>query len=455
MNELEAFYRIADLYARVDKHEKLKAFVQDFIDILPKNTAGFDVLCYCYYKAKDYKNAIYYGEMALGASTGDAADAIRFNLGKCYLNANEPYKSRNCFDILCKLHPERLDIKLDLAAALFACNQKDEAKELLIRLDEESWKFDKREESAIRFNLAAYLFKDGDFKLGMKYLSLGRQLRVFGADTHNYPIPKWDGSTNTGKHILIVGEGGIGDEIINARFVKHITDRGMKASFASCQGMASVFSKLPFETTQNYTKFTTDIKNIIDYDYWTPAMSLPEVLDLSAPDLWYGPYLLPDDKHNIKWANRLTGEVKVGLRWSGNPLYEQDLHRSISLEQLYDIVPSKWTKYSIQKENTAILAQYPDITNLENELETFDDTIACLSNLDIVITSCTSVAHAAAALDKKVFLMVPIMEYYTWAEGREQSSWYGENLTIIRQSTPKNWDSAYATLREKIQDLTL
>jgi len=78
-----------------------------------------------------------------------------------------------------------------------------------------------------------------------------------------------------------------------------------------------------------------------------------------------------------------------------------------------------------------------------------------LSNLDIVITSCTSVAHAAAALDKKVFLMVPIMEYYTWAEGKEQSSWYGENLTIIRQSTPKNWDSAYTTLREKIQALTL
>lgn len=446
IDDINALHRTIDILARSEKLGLIVTLITSIKDILPKNALGFDLMCYAYYKAKDFKNAIKYGEYALGAASSAESEAIRYNLGKCYLNANEPIKARNCFEIIAKQSPEKVDVKLDLAAALYACNQKEEAKHLLMELDKVGWQFDQRNELAIQFNLGAHAIRDGNFKQGMEYLSLGRKLRIWGAHTHKFPIPEWDGTTEEGKHILIIGEGGIGDEIINARFVEHFKHRGMKASFASCQGLSSIFKRMPFEKVQDYKKFTTDIQDITEYDYWTPAMNLPKMLSIDSSNLWYGSYLTADPVYNDKWKERLTGGIKVGLRWSGNPLYEQDLHRSIPFDKLYDILPKDWTKYSIQKENTEVLANYPDVTNLEPELETFEDALGCINNLDVVITSCTSVAHAAAALGKRVFILVPIMDYYLWAEGKDTSSWYGDNVTLIRQETPKTWDEAFVKL---------
>lgn len=453
MNDIQCLHQVVDILHRSEKLSLIKTFVEGIVDIIPKNATGFDFLSYAHYKSKDYKNAVKYGELALGGSSAEEALAIRYNLGKCYLNANEPVKARNCFDIVSKLQSDKADVKLDLAAAMYSCNQKDDAKNVLLELDKEGWRLDTRDEIAVRFNLGTHYIRQGDFKKGMELLSLGRQLRIWGAYSHKFPIPEWDGSTNTGKHILIIGEGGIGDEIINARFVKHINDRGMQASFASCHNMSSIFGRMAYVKTQDYKKFTTDISDITEYDYWAPAMNLPKILGIDSDELWNGPYLFVDPEYNNKWKTRLTGDLKIGLRWSGNPMYEQDLFRSLSLEKLNEIIPSKYTKYSIQKDNTEDLANFSNIVDLEDELTTFEDALACINNLDVLVTSCTSVAHAAAALGKRVVIMVPIMDYYVWGEGKSTSSWYGDNVTIIRQQTPKTWDSAYLELAKYLENL--
>jgi len=59
--------------------------------------------------------------------------------------------------------------------------------------------------------------------------------------------------------------------------------------------------------------------------------------------------------------------------------------------------------------------------------------------MDIIITSCTSIAHASAALGKETIVFVPLDDFYIWSEGKDKSSWYGDNLTIIRQEEPNNW----------------
>ena len=453
MNDIEAVHKVIDVFQRIEKLEFIKTFIENLIDTIPRNAQGFDTICYAYYKAKDYKNAIKYGELALGGASTEEALAIRYNLGKCYLNANEPIKAKNSFAIVANLQSDKIDIKLDLSAALYACNKKEEAFQLLAELDEKGWMLESRDETAVQFNLGAHYIRAGNFKRGMECLSLGRKLRIWGSYTHNFPIPEWDGVAIEGKHVLIVGEGGIGDEIINARFVKHFNDRGMKASFASCHSNADFLSRLPFEKTQNYKKFTADIPNIAEFDYWTPAMNLPKALGIDSSELWYGPYLTTNPIYDVKWKEILGSGFKVGLRWSGNPLYEQDLHRSIPLEEINKVLPSDWTKYSIQKENTEILSNYPEIISLEDKLETFEDALACLNNLDVVVTSCTSVAHAAGALGKRVFIMVPIMDYYVWAEGKSSSAWYGDNVTLIRQQTPKSWTSAIAELGTHLKEI--
>ena len=90
------------------------------------------------------------------------------------------------------------------------------------------------------------------------------------------------------------------------------------------------------------------------------------------------------------------------------------------------------------------------IHDLSDKLETWDDTLACIENLDYVITSCTSIAHAAAAMGKKTIILVPISAYYTWSHSGEQSPWYGDNVILLRQQRPRTWDEPIEKLKSLI-----
>jgi hypothetical protein len=54
----------------------------------------------------------------------------------------------------------------------------------------------------------------------------------------------------------------------------------------------------------------------------------------------------------------------------------------------------------------------------------------------------------AASQGKKVYVFVPISAYYTWCHSAEKSPWYGENVTLLRQTKPRNWDEPMAKLKD-------
>jgi hypothetical protein len=70
--------------------------------------------------------------------------------------------------------------------------------------------------------------------------------------------------------------------------------------------------------------------------------------------------------------------------------------------------------------------------------------------MDFIISSCTSLAHAASAMSKRTAVMVPILNYYTWARPEKHSKWYSENTTIIRQKEYDNWNAALEELKDYI-----
>jgi ADP-heptose:LPS heptosyltransferase len=137
------------------------------------------------------------------------------------------------------------------------------------------------------------------------------------------------------------------------------------------------------------------------------------------------------------------------LRWQGNPEYDQDLHRSIPLKEIVDVLPKNMSLYSVQRDNgLEELEPFNYITDLSSKLETFNDLFACINNLDLIITSCTSVAHIAAAMGKEVIVIVPISCYYVWCQPSTITLWYGTNVTVLYQKTPRSW-------KEPLQELKL
>lgn len=454
MTDHDAVKQTIDIFSRADLLDELVNFLEMFEKhkIVPKDLLGNDLYCYGYNKAKKFLKAIEYGEQALEqAKSIEEKIAVASNLAKIYLSANKPTKAVNSYKFIETHIGMGLEGQLDYSAALFACNKKDESFKIVKNLEKDLWKFDSRTADSILFNLGVHYIAQGDFKTGMEHLSIGRNLNVFGSYSKiTDGLPLWDGKPQPGKHLLFVAEGGIGDEIINVRFVKNILEMGMSCSIMSVHGITSVYSHLGFTKMINTSQYVKK-----DYDCWTPMMDLPKTLKLDSNELWNNPYLQANPEFIEKHKSTITGDYKVGLRWAGNARYDHELHRTLNLTSLLNAMPenNNWSLYSIQRDvGMEQLKQNPQVKDLSSELETFEDLLGVMYNLDLIITSCTSVAHAAAAMGKKVIIIVPIMEYYTWAEGNPTSSWYGDNLRLIRQVTPEIWKEAYIELKNILKE---
>jgi ADP-heptose:LPS heptosyltransferase len=66
------------------------------------------------------------------------------------------------------------------------------------------------------------------------------------------------------------------------------------------------------------------------------------------------------------------------------------------------------------------------------------DTAAILSQLDLLITSDTSIAHLAGALGRPTWVLLNKMPDWRWLLDRSDSPWY-ESIRLFRQSTQSDW----------------
>lgn len=418
------------------------------LDVFAKYANGieqFDEIAKHYMDIKRYKKAITLCEKALAIADPRQAYSVRVNLAKLNNNINYPEKSLQLLAINERLNPKDLDVKLEKMFSLFLCNRKEESKELLLRIMNDPTVNEKQLQTC-KFNMGTYDLYDGKFMDGLKgFLVEGKKLGIW-KDKEIVNLPKWEGQID-GSEIVIIGQGGIGDEVINVRFVKHLQRLGMKPIWLThFKHLKTVFDRNGYPTITSYKDVPKTCK------YQTYAMTLPIFLNLTEDEVWEGPYLTPDPKYIEKYEYlNDTTNVKVGLKWAGNPEYDQDLHRAMNLEEILLAIPENTKKYSLQKDETdEELPWY--IGDLGPNLETFEDTLAIMHHLDYIVTSCTSVAHLAGAMGVKTFVVVPITAYYVWSSNGEstESYWYGDNMTVLRQTKTRSWAEPLQQLKEII-----
>jgi len=66
------------------------------------------------------------------------------------------------------------------------------------------------------------------------------------------------------------------------------------------------------------------------------------------------------------------------------------------------------------------------------------DTAAILSQIDLLITNDTSVAHLAGALGRPAWVLLNKMPDWRWLLDRDDSPWY-DSVRLFRQSTQSDW----------------
>lgn len=431
--------------------EVLDAFAES-----AKEFAQYETLAKSYSQLGCYKEAIEYGEKALAiCGNPEIEDALSFNLIPVYRNAAFPEKALETIEYFENKNPDP-SLKIEKAGCLYELNKRKESFEILDSIDQSKlpdFLKIKLESQIGNKNLWSGNFKKGlvqTIVAGSTVRDMESPVKGIFHSRKELDLPFWEGTPDC-KNLIIYAEAGVGDEILNIRFIKHLKDLGINAVWYGVWhdaaatnkrlGVVDVFRKSGFPVI---TKLS-EINNIQDY-MWTYSQYLPINLGLEEKDLWYGPYLkagiknVPKDKKNI------------GIRWYGNPI---PMHRNYPLKKLYSVLKNVDANfYSLQKDvGMEEIDAFPGIIDLSSQIESFEDTAAYINSMDIIITSCTSIAHCSAALGKETYVVVPISAYYPWCHASDKSPWYGDNVNLLRQKTLRAWDEPMeelaAILKEK------
>ncbi|SDT35591.1 Tfp pilus assembly protein PilF [Bradyrhizobium canariense] len=295
----------------------------------------------------------------------------------------------------------------------------------------------------------------GDFERGWIEYEWRHKAPTARLAERDFTQPRWLGEDDiAGKTILLHSEQGFGDTIQFCRYVPLVAARGahviMEVEEPLCELMAGLAG-----TTQIIAKGDP----LPDFDCQCSFPSLPLAFRSRLETIpARTPYLSLPAQALEYWSGLIGPKrrTRIGLAWAGNTKHVRDRERSMRLRDLLPLLDIDATFVSLQKEvrpgDVETLENY-DILQFGEELGDFSDTAALISQLDLVISVDTSVAHLAGALQKPVWILVTHAPDWRWLLDRDDSPWY-PTARLFRQSDSRAWDGVIAQVRNALLEFT-
>lgn|GEM_PF-1107832 len=286
------------------------------------------------------------------------------------------------------------------------------------------------------WNKALALLTKGDLLAGFREYEWRWRYPQFPTKPRNFSKPVWIGDALAGRTLFIYSEQGQGDMLQFLRFVPAVKAMGGKIvlevheelmSLIAAQGIADVL--VPRGGP------------VPDFDLHVPIGSLAHRLGITLDSLPNQPYIkaLPDTPEIL--GPKKGKKPRIGLVWAGNPNYSGDKERSMHFDQirpLLDIKGVDW--FALQKGYAE--AQIPEdapIQALGSKLSDWPTTAGVVGDLDLVISTCTSVPHLTGAMGLPAWVMLAQDADWRWLDrSRSDSPWY-PSLRLFRQSAPGDW----------------
>jgi hypothetical protein len=268
--------------------------------------------------------------------------------------------------------------------------------------------------------------------------------------------PQWDGVPFDDGKLLIFGDQGFGDVIQFSRYIPWAIERCPDYVVACSPEIAVVLRQLVPEQ-----QLCTRWDSVPEFRSYIPLSGLPRLHGTRLDNVpAQKPYLRANPVRVTAWRDRLTrlapGTMKrIGIVWAGRPTHNNDRRRSASLADFAPLAALPGIALvSLQKGPSADQAgRYfgrAPLINIGAEVRDYDDTMALLESLDMVVTVDTSVGHLAAAMGKPVWILLATSPDWRWLLGREDSIWY-PSVRLFRQTQPRVWVDVIQRVAEALK----
>jgi hypothetical protein len=322
---------------------------------------------------------------------------------------------------------------------------------------EESWKLSEQieieypDEPKSKFNRGWHLMQQGNYEEGLKCLEYGRKLGVYGTSNlpENYKI--WDKSDLQGKTVVLYLDSTVTQSIMYLRFASKIWEKGATCIVCCHKSLQTLVYKVPgVSKCIDYEELSS-----IEHDFLILSTECINLFDCDISNIPNEPYVFARQESVNLWDSILKTEKnkKVGIYWNDN-LDDNKQVRWFDPEQLINLynVNDNLQFYSLQKQENSV--QLPeDILDIQHFIISLEDMIACIENLDLVITTSCSVGHISAAMGKPTWLILPILCEPLLAFGQETTPWYQNTTKIFRQKQFRDWNSVFDQIKCELNKL--
>jgi tetratricopeptide (TPR) repeat protein len=260
--------------------------------------------------------------------------------------------------------------------------------------------------------------------------------------------PQWDGQPLTEGTLLLVADQGFGDVIQFSRYIPWVLERCQDVAVACSLEIVPVLRQFLPED-----RIFFRWENCPRYAAFCPLSGLPRLHGTRVDNVPAAiPYLRADPARVTVWAERLrrlapASRRRVGIVWAGRPTHNNDRRRSSRLPDFSPLAALPGvTLVSLQKGPSADQAGCyfgrAPLINIGAEVRDYDDTMALLDCLNLVVTVDTSVGHLAAAMGKPVWILLATAPDWRWLLQREDSPWY-PTVRLFRQTEPRQWSDVF------------
>jgi len=258
-----------------------------------------------------------------------------------------------------------------------------------------------------------------------------------------------------GQRVLLLGEQGIGDEVMFASLIPDLIGVAKAVACVCDERLVGLFSaSFPGVSFAGPRQARISLAAI---DRFVAMGSLGGLFRPTEAAFPGTPYLAPRPEARARWAERLgprRRRLRIGLSWRGGlPTTRRSL-RSLDWTQLAPILDLPDCEFvSLQYGDVAAelaAAPVPIRAFAPGEIDDFEELAALTAGLDAVVSVQTALVHLCGAIGQPCLTLVPHNPEWRYTAVGSTMPWY-RSVRLFRQAEPGNWAPVVAQAADALR----
>ena len=435
-NDYESFFNLGNLYR--DTKDICKSKEYYFLS-LKKNPSHLETcfeLAKIFFLEKQFDKALNLAERAaiINPNLFEVHDLI----GQILFSTGRFNESQKKYEYLLKHSDKKLRDKIlvNISSNKIELGLTKQAKNLLRETKSEMG----------FYNLSLINIKEGNFSKGWKnfdYGILNGSRNVRNIDYLSDKMNLWHPKGNF-KSVLVLGEQGIGDEIMYSSLINNLISKKLKVGLLMDRRLKGLLSR-SLETHE----FIENHKEAVHkgYSSYIPIASLCKFFRNSKDDFDKNIFYFRSNKKILKKliTNYKSQKPRIGISWHTESL-SHGKQRNIKLSKFIHLFKNE----NIDFINLQYGNHDTEINRLSKKLKRniflndsidnkndIDGLSAKIEACDIVISIDNSTLHLAGSLNKDTIGLIPKVSDWRWMSNTNLTPWY-KSVQLLRSD--KNWE---------------